>query len=310
MMQLLTDFHFIRPYGLLLIPVVVWLWWLWQRHTHPLRGWQEQMDPQLLEALVVGKSSTQLRSGRLFLSAWLLAAVAIAGPTWRLEPSPFADDATPLLILLKADESMSPPGSGSSGQLERARVKIADLVTARRGQPLGLIAYAGSAHLVLPPTRDTEVVSSMAKEISPEIMPEPGDRLDLALDEAVRVLNQGQQGGSILVMADSVQTDPAALKTWASSHALSMQFLALCQPGSSEERSLEDAASLLGAKVEPLDVDGKDIAEIIRRAAQSPVARQGGEAGRWQEAGYALLPVIASLILASFRRTTESEVLS
>lgn len=309
-MQMLSDFHFIRPYGLLLVPLVAGLWWLWQRRTQPLRGWQQQMAPHLLEALTVGNSSAHLLSGRLLLSAWLLAALAIAGPTWRLEPSPFADDATPLLILLKADESMSPPGSAFSGQLERARMKIADLAAARSGQPLGLIAYAGSAHLVLPPTRDTAVVSSMAKEISPEIMPEPGDRLDLALDEAVRVLNQGQQGGSIVIIADSVHTDPATLKAWSGSHTLPMQFLALCQPGSSEERRVVDAASLLGAQVEPLDVEGKDIAEIIRRAAKPPVARQGGESGRRQDAGYALVPVIALLMLASFRRTKQCEVVS
>ena len=122
---------------------------------------------------------------RWLLVGWLLAVVAVAGPTWRLEPSPFADDATPLMILLKADISMETPDPAPS-RLERARLKIADLAAARKGQPLGLIAYAGSAHLVLPPTRDTAVVAQMAAEISPEIMPVPGDRLDLALRKAAR----------------------------------------------------------------------------------------------------------------------------
>jgi Ca-activated chloride channel family protein len=35
--------------------------------------------------------------------------VAVAGPTWKPEPSPFADDATPLMVLLKADSSMRQP---------------------------------------------------------------------------------------------------------------------------------------------------------------------------------------------------------
>ena len=309
-MSSLTHFHFIRPYGLLLIPLLIGLWWFWQRRTHPLRGWQEQMAPHLLKALVVGHSSTQLRTGRWLLCAWLLAALAIAGPTWRLEPSPFADDATPLLILLKADQSMPPPGQVPS-VLDRARLKIADLAKARRGQPLGLIAYAGSAHLVLPPTRDTAIVGTMAKEISPEVMPEPGDRLDLALDEAVRVLAQGHQGGSVVIMADSVHTDPNALKTWSRSHSMTLQFLALSQPAvTAAQQSVENAAHLLGATVEPPDVEGKDVAAIIRRAAQSPVARQGGASDRWREAGYALVPLIALLVLASFRRTLDGEVSS
>ena len=134
-----------------------------------------------------------------------MAIVAIAGPTWRLEPSPFADDVTPLMILLKADVSMMQPDPAPS-RLERARLKIADLGEARKGQPLGLIAYAGSAHLVLPPTRDTATVAQMAAEISPDIMPISGDRLDLALREAVRVLAEGQSGGGIVVLADAVDT--------------------------------------------------------------------------------------------------------
>ena len=52
-------------------------------------------------------------------------------------------------------------------RIERAHLKIADLADIRKGQPLGLIAYAGSSHLVLPPTRDTAVVAQMAAEISP-----------------------------------------------------------------------------------------------------------------------------------------------
>ena len=131
---------------------------LWQRRSDPLRGWREQIAPELLEALVVGRESAKSSQALWLLVSWLVAIVAIAGPTWRLEPSPFADDATPLMILLKADLSMMQPDPAPS-RLERARLKIADLAEARKGQPLGLIAYAGSAHLVLPPTRDTAVVA-------------------------------------------------------------------------------------------------------------------------------------------------------
>lgn len=308
-MTALTNFHFIRPYALLLLPALVALWWFWQRRTHPLRGWREQISPQLLTSLVVGHPTAQLRSGRWLLAAWLLATLAIAGPTWKLEPSPFADDATPLLILLKADESMAQPGQTPT-QLDRARLKIADLAKARSGQPLGLIAYAGTAHLVLPPTRDTVIVSTMAREISPEIMPEPGDRLDLALEEADRVLTQGHLGGSVVVMADSVHTDPAVLKAWSGSHNLPAQFLALSQPGSKVDQSLADAASMLETRVEPPDVNGKDIAAIVHHAEQAPMAIQGGDEGRWQEAGYALVPLLALLVLASFRRTAAEEVSS
>lgn len=300
------SLHFIRPGWLLLAPLAVALWWLWQRRSDPLRGWREQIAPDLLEALVVGRESIKSGNARWLLVAWLVAIVAIAGPTWRLEPSPFADDATPLMILLKADVSMMQPDPAPS-RLERARLKIADLGEARKGQPLGLIAYAGSAHLVLPPTRDTATVAQMAAEISPDIMPISGDRLDLALREAVRVLAEGQSGGSIVVLADAVDTDPAALAALRKEFSIPVQFLAINAPASSQSDSLRVAAKTLGADVEQIDVEGKDIAAIVRHAASAPIAKRGQQGERWQEAGYWLVPLIGLIVLASFRREESEE---
>lgn len=305
----MSLFHFIRPGWLLLVPLAIGLWWLWQRRADPLRGWRSQIEPELLNALVTGKDAVKSTSARWVLAAWLTAIVAIAGPTWRLEPSPFADDATPLIILLKADLSMETPDPAPS-RLERAKLKITDLAEARKGQPLGLIAYAGSAHLVLPPTRDTAIVARMAAEISPDIMPTAGDRLDLALREAARVLGEGSQGGGIVVLADSVDTESALLDPIRKELSLPIHFLAINAAESSEDISLRSAARTLGARVEPLDIEGKDIAAIVRRAAGTPVARAGALGERWQEAGYWLVPLVALVLLVSFRREKSEEVVA
>lgn len=307
MNALFANFHFIRPIALLLVPLAIGIWWLWQRRSDPLRGWRDQIDPELMEALIVGREASTRLPAYLLLASWLVAVVAIAGPTWRLEPSPFADDATPLMILLKADISMETPDPAPS-RLERARLKIADLAEARRGQPLGLIAYAGSAHLVLPPTRDTAVVAQMAAEISPEIMPSRGDRLDLALREANRVLTEGKQGGSIIVMADAVDTERAALQTLAKEISFPIQFLAVNSPESSQNDSLRAAARTLKATVEPLDVEGRDVAAIVRHASNAPIAQRGEEGERWQESGYWLVPLVGLFVLGLFRREASKEV--
>ena len=307
MTEVLTTVHFIRPGWLLLVPLAIGLWWLWQRRADPLRGWRGQIEPKLLDALVTGRDAVKSGPARWVLGAWLVAILAIAGPTWRLEPSPFADDATPLMILLKADVSMETPDPAPS-RLERAKLKITDLAEARKGQPLGLIAYAGSAHLVLPPTRDTAVVASMAAEIGPDIMPAAGDRLDLALREAARVLAEGAQGGSIVVIADSVDTESSLLDPLKKELGLPVHFLAINAPNSSQDASLRAAARILGSQVETLDVEGKDIAAILRHASGAPRAKAGAEGGRWQEAGYWLVPLVALVLLSSFRREANEEV--
>ena len=54
----LEHFHFLRPGWLLLVPVVLWLWWLVRARQDPLRGWRACMDRDLLTALTVGGNVT------------------------------------------------------------------------------------------------------------------------------------------------------------------------------------------------------------------------------------------------------------
>ncbi len=51
---MLSDFHFIRPAWLLLLPIVVSVWWLGRRWQDPLRGWRAVMDDDLLDSLTIG----------------------------------------------------------------------------------------------------------------------------------------------------------------------------------------------------------------------------------------------------------------
>ncbi len=302
MLEELHAFHFIRPLALALVPVVVGVWWLWRRRSDPLRGWRAQVDPRLLDVLI-DRPTARLPRRWPMLLAWLLGVVALAGPAWRPEPSPFADDAVPLIVLLKADTSMDTPDPEPS-RLERAQLKIADLAVARAGLPLGLIAYAGSAHLVLPPTRDTAVVASMAAEITPAIMPEPGDRLDLAISRATELL--GGDEGTLLVVTDTASgASPEIAAGYREAGQPFVQILAITPAGASAA-ALRPLAKALDAEAVPMTVDGADIEGIVRRAARPPVARDGDGGERWQDGGYYLVPLLATFALVPFRRR-ESE---
>lgn len=302
MNALFSNIHFLRPAWLTLLPVVVAVWWLWQRHSDGLRGWRGQIAPKLLEPLVVGRDARANWRLCWLLAGWIIAVIAIAGPAWRLEPNPFAADAQPLMILLKADQSMelAPP---EPSRMERAHLKIADLAKLRKGQPLGLIAYAGSAHLVLPPTRDTDVVAKMASEVTPEIMPKPGDRLDLAIEQAAKLLSEQQQGGAILVVADSAELDGQTVTRLNElDQSFPIQFLALVDEGSPETTSVQKLARSLHASMEQLAVNDDDINAIVDFAERRASSGIAGESSRWQEAGYWLTPVLALIVALSFRR--------
>ncbi len=64
----------------------------------------------------------------------------------------FVEDRAPLMIVLALSSSMDQPDVAPT-RLERAKQKVSDLIAARAGARSGLIAYAGTAHLVDAPDR-------------------------------------------------------------------------------------------------------------------------------------------------------------
>ena len=69
---------------------------------------------------------------------------------------------------------------------------------------------------------------------------------------------------------------------------------------SPEQATIKAAAKSLQATVTMMTPDDRDVAELIRRTAKTPVAVAGtGEGTRWSEAGWWLVPVIAIFVLNS-----------
>ena len=94
----MSDFHFLRPLWLLAFLPALAVWWrLWRRQDR-VAPWRQIVDAHLLEHLLVGKHrQRRLRPIHLLLALWVLSAAALAGPTWRRAPSPFADDVSYLV---------------------------------------------------------------------------------------------------------------------------------------------------------------------------------------------------------------------
>ena len=301
----LENFHFLRPLWLILIPVAIYLWRRQIRLEDPLRGWRSQLEDHLLSALTVKDQSSRKASGVGLLFFWMLACIALAGPTWRAEPAPFADDPKPIMILLSASRSMNESDLAPS-RLQRAQLKIADIANERDGQPLGLIAFAGSSHLVLPPTRDTSIIATMANEINPKIMPVKGCDLVSALKLAEETASQ--KAGSIIVVADELPGQAAALKNYQPSRGNSIHFLAVALKDSPAMQSIVDASKSVGGRVTELTADSSDIQSILRESLASMDAAVSADGEiRWQESGWWLVPVISIVVAVGFRREKISE---
>ncbi len=94
-------------------------------------------------------------------------AIGAAGPTWSRMPDPFVAQSAPVVVVLKVTPSMERNDVAPS-RLERGKQKIRDLLQLRAGARTALVAYAGSAHGVVPMTDDPDVMTPYLDGLTPE----------------------------------------------------------------------------------------------------------------------------------------------
>ena len=138
--------------------------------------------------------------------AWLLLAAAAAGPrlplladaAGRLVP----DHQSSLYVLLDLSESMAETDIAPTRQI-RARLELDDWLARLSGERVGLIVYAGSAGVLLPPTDDSAVFRRALGLAEPGLIEARGTRLDAALELAGHQLQAATtRSRAILLLSD------------------------------------------------------------------------------------------------------------
>jgi Ca-activated chloride channel family protein len=297
----MPELHLLRPGWLAAFLPVALLWWgLWRR-SPGRRTWRGVVDAHLLPHLLVDETDGKVpRPLHLLGCLLLLGVVALSGPSWRYEPTPFADDQAGLIVVLRMSGTMNATDVTPS-RLRRAKLKLQDLLAARRGAETGLVVYGGSAHLVMPLTGDERVIPTMIEDLTPELMPTSGDALGQALALAARALEQAGVPGSILVITDAVSAQGRAPLT--GPVAFPVQFLNVKAPRAPEDTGVQQAAAALEATITPLTPDDADVRQVVRRARTAfRAASQDGVTPRRQDGGYTLVPLLVLLALMWSRR--------
>ncbi len=290
------QFHFLRPLWLTaLLPAALILWRI-ARMQDPARGWRDIIAGHLLPHLLTGGPRRAHRGPLILLAGlWILSVVALAGPAWRHEPPPFAEDTAALTIVLKVTPSMRTEDV-QPDRLGRAIQKIHDLLELRTGAKSALIAYAGSAHVVMPLTRDRDIINTFAGVLDPRIMPTEGDAAVEALTLAAGALSKSGQAGSILWITDGLAPEQqAALARFRKDWSVPLRTLAPLPPGAEADALKQSVRGV--SLITPNDSDVRALAQQAKFAAV--VASGQGE--RWKDAGWWLTPLIALPTLMWFR---------
>ncbi|MDH5517662.1 MAG: VWA domain-containing protein [Gammaproteobacteria bacterium] len=173
-----------------------------------MRGWYLNKYPSLLA------------NRRRFLLAdvifWVSLAMALAGPEYA-EVNTDTENKHGDIYLLLLDLSAS-MNSRDEQPTRLLRAKAESILLAQRLAPsdrLGVVLFAGSAHLLFPPSRDKQAAEFMLKNIQPDMLPLAGSSILPALTYSQSLLDQYDDAVSkyfILISDGDIDNDNAVLK--------------------------------------------------------------------------------------------------
>ncbi len=325
----MTDFHFIRPFWLLAVFVLIWLIWQLRKIRISSSAWH-QVIPKHLTTMLLSSDENKKPASLIPASViGLLFIVAMAGPTWQKLPQPVFDVERGSVLIMDMSFSMLATDI-KPNRLTMARYKAMDLIEKIDEGEIGLVAYAGDAFIISPLTADIENIKLLLPSLSPNIMPELGSNPYPSLILANEMLqNAGHIEGDIYWLTDGISSDELTdINDFASSHPHRINILAVgTEQGAPitlangelmkdrggnivipklNARRLAGISSNSGGVFSQISADDSDIVRLSELksmdAKKELAAEQENMGDQWQEVGPYLLLLALPLMLTYFRR--------
>jgi len=338
-----TNFHFLRPEWLwFIIPVVFFLFFI-VRHVRLKNNWEKVCDAPLLQYQLMQEKNNTTKVTRLLqwlipfsylLMLFSIGLIAMAGPSWEKKQQPVFQQEDALVIILDLSLSMNAKDIKPS-RLERAKLKLTDILKQKKEGQTALIAFAGDAHTVSPLTIDNKTIISLLPALEASIMPLPGSHINDALLTAKELLiNAGFMQGDILLITDGIDPDHQSVIKQAVNQLKKQGYkLSIIGVGSQAGSpipipgsggfvkdnsghvvlsklagsTLQDLAKIGGGNYHKLSLDNSDFQTLLEKNrldnnSLKPDADQENRHEQWVDAGAYLSLFLLPLILLVFRR--------
>lgn len=324
-----ADFHWLRPEWLYALPLLVALAVMLARGKLGSGNWQTVIDRALMP-YVLSVDPGRGRDYRWWLLGLggLLAIMAMAGPAWERVEQPVYRAEQALVIALDLSRSMDAQDVAPS-RLQRAKLKILDMLERRASGQTALVVYSANAFTVTPLTTDTDTIASLVNSLSTDIMPSRGSFPEVAIVKGAQLLEQAKAGfGEVLLITDggsSAAASSAADDLRAAGYSLSILGVGTTEGAPIprvtggfvtdnrgqiavprlEERGLRNLAAEGGGRYARISADGRDLDALLSGEVSGGGATLGDDSlatDSWREEGPWLLLLLLPLAALAFRR--------
>lgn len=320
-------FHFLREEMLWLIVPLILILIIGLISIRDDAKWKTAIAPHLRPFMIKKGSEKFRRLSQVLLFLMLtIGVLGLAGPTWKKVELPDKILETPLVIALDLSQSMMTTDI-QPNRLERAKFKINDLLDANPRSRIGFIAYAGTAHTIIPLTRDYNIIKSHISGIGPHIMPFSGSDLENALVLNDSMTKSIEAPGTLLVITDDFsERNFQLMRNFVMNGNTKLEIIAMNTPGGGKvpnfngrgylknngqvaETSLNTTVinklkAIENINVNNLTLDNSDMALLANKINADLEFREKQDLNKedWQDEGLLLIIPLAIGILLWFRK--------
>jgi Ca-activated chloride channel family protein len=192
-----------QPWALTLLPLAVVAWFAARRAEDAReRRLRDGLGPRRAALAPTAEPRARRTARALLCASIVAAALAATRPAWGVATERPERAGIDLVLCLDVSRSMR-ARDVAPDRATRAREEIAALAERATGDRLALVAFAGDARVVVPPTRDARSVARMAEVAAADEGGKPGSDVGAAIDAAAALLADAPPGGAaILVLTD------------------------------------------------------------------------------------------------------------
>ena len=316
-----TNFHFLRPewlWGLLFCALLAWYL---KRQDKPLSAWQDLISNHLFSHLKLSIGSALTFQPR-HITVLLLAIgfIAMAGPSWNRDVPEALDEQAAVIILLNNDASMYAADIAPT-RIQRAKQKIDQLLALRPKAMVGLVAFASTAHPVVPVTDDPNFLDLFLDAVEPSLMPGQGKNIQAGLQQAEVMLEGIERPANIIIITDGIsETDINTIPAFTKNSGYPVQVLAIgtakggplkldkkFKPEKAVDTRLQVDQFInlrdAGVPVIGIAADNSDVEWLNRNIKSATESAQNANPEfQWKDSGYTLAWLLLPLGLFWFRR--------